>query len=596
MATVLSISETTPKIERNLSGNRETDVDDPAIYYDQNNPSQSIVIGTEKDAGLSVYDLNGQEIQTIDPGNVRYNNVDIVYNYNLNSGKADLAIASERNNDSLSIFKIDPNSKKLTDITSSELSDSSASIFGIDDGNTGAYGLATYDSIVDGKSYVFVTQNDDNKIAQLELSNDSEGNVTATVVRNLTVPSAGGHAEGLVIDRERGTLYVGQENSGIYKFDAEANGSNEYTVVDSISNGSGELKGDIEGLNIYYGNDGEGYLMASSQGSDSFAVYDREGNNEFMGSFQVGEGNGIDGVQSTDGIDILSRNLGGDFSDGLLVVQDGQNENNTTNFKYISLGDLANTNDFIELSTNSYNPRNPIAIGSFEEIEPDIEPEVEMEPEVEPKVEVEPDIEPKVEVEPGAIKTNFQQGANNYIGTIDTFIKEGFPDTNYSNANFLDADAQDDGLEVQSILHFDDIFGSDNSQIPENARIVSAQLELNIDNGGHGFQFHRLLQNFDNTSTWDSLDNGIQADGVEAATTADAVTGSISTGMMSVDVTNSIQEWQENPNSNHGWAILASGNNGVIFDSCDGSNPPNLIVEYTLDDNDIDITAMESDI
>ena len=37
MATVLPISETTPKIERNLSANRETDVDDPAIYYNQNN-------------------------------------------------------------------------------------------------------------------------------------------------------------------------------------------------------------------------------------------------------------------------------------------------------------------------------------------------------------------------------------------------------------------------------------------------------------------------------------------------------------------------------------------------------------------------------
>ena len=586
MATVLSISETTPKIERNLSGNRETDVDDPAIYYDQNNPSQSIVIGTEKDAGLGVYDLDGKEIQTIDPGNVRYNNVDIVYNFNLGSQKVDLAIASERNNDSLSVFKIDPSSKKLTDITSSELEDASMSIFGVDDGNTGAYGLATYDSIVDGKSYVFVTQNDGNKIAQLELSDDGEGNVTATVVRDLTVPSAGGKAEGLVIDRERGTLYVGQENFGIYKFDAEANGSNKYTVVDSINNGSGELKGDVEGLNIYYGDDGEGYLMASSQGSNSFAVYNREGNNQFLGSFQIGEGNGIDGVQSTDGIDILSRNLGGDFSDGILVVQDGQNENNTTNFKYISLSDLAETNDFMELSTNSYNPRNPIAIGTFEE------PEVE----VEPKVEIEPEVKPEVEVAPETIKTNFQQGANNYIGTIDTFIKEGSPDTNYSNANFLDADAQDDGLEVQSILHFDNIFGSGNSQIPENAQIVSAQLELNIDNGGNGFQFHRLMQNFDDTSTWNSLDNGIQVDGSEAMSTADAVTGSISTGMMSVNVTKSLQKWQENPDSNHGWAILPTGSNGVTFDSCDGSNPPNLIVEYTLDDNDIDITAMESDI
>ena len=104
-----------------------------------------------------------------------------------------------------------------------------------------------------------------------------------------------------------------------------------------------------------------------------------------------------------------------------------------------------------------------IAIGSFE------------------KPQVEQTLFPQPETK--TIQTNFQQGNNSYIGTVDTVIKKGFPDTNYSDDNFLDADKQDNGLPVQSILRFDNIFGSENNQIPYNAQIVSAQLELDTSNG-----------------------------------------------------------------------------------------------------------------
>ncbi len=197
------------------------------------------MIGTLKDGGLSVYDLNGQILQTIlpgEPGDVRYNNVDLVYGFNVAGAKLDLAIASDRENDTLAIYQVNPTTRQLTDITSSQIP---ASIFGINDGEQTAYGLATYTSPFTGKSYVFVSQRENNQVAQLELVDNGAGGVSAKVVRTLTVPIRtdgeleDAQVEGMVADRELGFLYVGQENGGIFKFSAEPTGSTTGTLIEA---------------------------------------------------------------------------------------------------------------------------------------------------------------------------------------------------------------------------------------------------------------------------------------------------------------------------------------------------------------------------
>ncbi|WP_044290951.1 phytase [Rivularia sp. PCC 7116] len=133
-------------------------------------------------------------------------------------------------------------------------------------------------------------------------------------------------------------------------------------VSDDISQGTNEftttnispLVPDIEGLSIYYGENGTGYLIANSQGDSSYAVFSREGNNEYLGSFVVGDNNGIDQVNESDGLDVINVPLGEEFPNGLLVVQDGANdpqnavedeeelENNSTNFKFVPWDEVAN--------------------------------------------------------------------------------------------------------------------------------------------------------------------------------------------------------------------------------------------------------------
>ena len=89
-----------------------------------------------------------------------------------------------------------------------------------------------------------------------------------------------------------------------------------------------------------------------------------------------------------------------------------------------------------------------------------------------------------------------------------------------------------------------------------------------------------MLQDWSDTDTWNTWSDGVRVDDVEAAATADAITGSVPTGMLAIDVTDSVTAWQNNPSSNFGWLILATDDNGVDFDSAEGAIAPKLIVEY----------------
>ncbi len=372
---VVNPTNETPNLIRTETG---ADADDPAIYVHPNNPDQSLVISTLKNAGLAVYDLNGQLLQTISPttpGDVRYNNVDIVYDFQLGNQTVDLAVATDRANDTLAIWNIDPQTRQLINVTDGSLSNPATSIFGIDDGEQTAYGLATYTNPNTGQNYVFVSQRDSNQIAQIELLPNANGTVTAFGIRLLTVPIPEGQeledaqVEGMVVDRELGVLYVGQENFGIWKFDAAVDGNTEGILVDEVGE---NIEADVEGLTIYYADNGNGYLLASSQGDNTFAVYEREGDNEFIGNFSIGDFANIDGAEESDGADVINVPLGNNFPNGLLVVQDGSNEpeviqqdpadgeiqNFNTNFKFIPWENVANAfEEPLEIDRFSYNPR-----------------------------------------------------------------------------------------------------------------------------------------------------------------------------------------------------------------------------------------------
>jgi len=138
------------------------------------------------------------------------------------------------------------------------------------------------------------------------------------------------------------------------------------------------------------------------------------------------------------------------------------------------------------------------------------------------------------------------------------------------------------GRHVQVLLRFEDLFGTGTGRIPADARIDSARLDLRVSDSGNPITLHRMLRAWADTDTWNSLAAGVHADGVEAAAAPDAVTGSISIGTLSIDVTASLVAWQADPAANFGWAILPTGTNGVDFNSAEGATPPTLTLDITF--------------
>ncbi|MBB3329553.1 hypothetical protein BDK63_000393 [Halomonas campaniensis] len=183
------------------------------------------------------------------------------------------------------------------------------------------------------------------------------------------------------------------------------------------------------------------------------------------------------------------------------------------------------------------------------------------------------------EPEPITATSQFQQGQDGYSGVVDTFLYEGQSRANRSSQKTLTVDSEERRGEMQTLIRFENIFGDAAGQIPLGATILSATLELQTTTSGDGATLHRMLRPWSDGDTWDSLQSGIQADGVEALAQADLETGFVTTGTTRLDVTTSLQAWADGEN-NLGWAFLPLGPDGWSFDSAEGMSPPRLIVEY----------------
>ncbi|MFQ5858180.1 MAG: phytase [Anaerolineae bacterium] len=291
--------------------------DDLAIWIHPTDPAQSTIIGTDKRGGLAVYDLTGHQLQYLPDG--KMNNVDIRYNFPLGGESVALITAGNRTNNSIAIYKVDPTTRLLENVAAGIIQ------VGIDE----AYGSCMYRSPITGR-YYFIVNDTDGDVEQWELFANHSGKVDATRVRSFSV---GSQTEGCVADDEFALLYVGEETVGIWKYGAEPGDETARTQVDQIGPG-GHLTGEVEGLTIYHGSDGTGYLIASSQGSNEFVIYRREGNNEYMTTFEIAAGNGIDGVSGTDGIDVTNFPLGPAFPQGVFIAQDHDNTHPTANQNY----------------------------------------------------------------------------------------------------------------------------------------------------------------------------------------------------------------------------------------------------------------------
>jgi 3-phytase len=269
-----------------------------------------VVIATDKKSGLHVYDLQGRELQYLPDG--KMNNVDFRDGFLLAGQPVTLVTASNRSDRSIAIYRFDADTRRLTAVADG------VQPTGLDD----PYGLCMYRSAKTGKTYVFINSGE-GPLNQWELVDAGNGKVKANLVREMMFDS---QTEGCVADDETGLLFINEEDAAMWRLGAEPDAGSERTAVDRVD-GNPAIKDDLEGVGLYDLGGGRGYLVVSSQGNDSYAVYRREGAQDYLGSFVVvGDGlRGIDGISETDGLDVSSRNLGPGFETGAMVAQDGRN-------------------------------------------------------------------------------------------------------------------------------------------------------------------------------------------------------------------------------------------------------------------------------
>jgi 3-phytase len=319
-----------PVVETDPSPHAGDTADDSVIWIHPIDPALSLVIGDDKDGGLIVWGLDGKQLQYVN--GTLYNNIDLRYNFPLSGSFSDgtshthvaLVGVGDEGNGEIDFFKVNPAARRLEPAGSVR----TQSLI--------PYGSCMYHSPVSGKYYYFVNAKS-GVVQQFDLSSAS-GTVTGQMVRTFDV---GTQTEGCVADDELGYLYIGEELVGVWKYGAEPGGGATRTQVDAA--GAGRLVADVEGVTIYYNSDRTGYLIVSSQGNSTFAVYTREGSNSYLGSFEVGANGSIDAVSGSDGLDVTNFPLGSGFPSGLLVVHDNANSGAAaSNHKFVRWESVAN--------------------------------------------------------------------------------------------------------------------------------------------------------------------------------------------------------------------------------------------------------------
>jgi len=292
----------------------EDGADDPAIWVNEQDPSKSLIYGTDKEWGILVYDLEGKLVQSYQLG--RINNVDIVQ-----TEQGSVLAATDRTTNSLLVAMIDEKGKFVE-----------SSIIRQKAGIPVVYGCCLYKSPKTGKAYAFMVDKSQGDVEQWEITPGS-----SISVEHKRSWSVGAKSEGMVADNKRGILYIGEEEKGIWAYKAEPDQDTERDTVLLLETHG--FSADVEGLCIYSEEGRQDILVASMQGNHKFAMV-RIPTNQYMGSFAV-SAKTVDQVEECDGIEATSLALNEHLPKGMFVVHDGTNSNavDTTkanqNFKFI---------------------------------------------------------------------------------------------------------------------------------------------------------------------------------------------------------------------------------------------------------------------
>jgi len=312
------------------------DTDDPAIWIHPTDPSQSLIVGTDKnpeDGALYVFDLDGKILpeRTVRPL-LRVNNVDIEYGLMLGGEPVDIAVCTERGANKIRVYSL-PDMK--------EIDNGGIDVFTGEEGRQAMpMGISLYKRPSDGTIYAIVGRKSgpsEGYLWQYKLEDDGNGNVIGTKVREFGAYSGLNEIEAIAVDDPLGYVYYSDEGSGVRKYhaDPDAEGAAEELAIFANVFGPDGFTRDNEGISIYQVNDGTGYILVSDQHANKFRIYKREGEADdphkhlFVRSVPVR-------TNESDGSEITSVVVNDNFPNGLFVAM---SDNRT--FHYYSWDDIA---------------------------------------------------------------------------------------------------------------------------------------------------------------------------------------------------------------------------------------------------------------
>ena len=273
------------------------DADDPVLWADAKDPARALWIGTDKSDGLYVHGLDGKVRQFFADGPL--NNVDLRDGFVVDGRSYVLIAAAERARFGIVTYLLDPATLEVKP-------------YGFIPTDMGEpYGFCMGKR---GEAIYLMPNNKNGEARQYRVTAGPAGPV-ATLERTLKVAT---QTEGCVVDDEAQVFYLGEEDTGIWRFDFDPKAPAAPRLVYGVD--GKVLTADVEGLTIM--RDGaRRYLVASSQGDSTYPVWQIEGEAYvYKGRFAV-EGGAIDNVTVTDGIDAWSGPIG-PYPQGAIAMHD----------------------------------------------------------------------------------------------------------------------------------------------------------------------------------------------------------------------------------------------------------------------------------
>ena len=302
------------------------DSDDPALWINQEEPSKSLIIGTDKetDGAIYVFNLEGKIIEEKTVRNIkRPNNVDVEYGLMLNGTLTDIAVTAERETNSIRVFSL-PDMKPVDN--------GGIAVFAGEELRA-PMGLSLYKRPADGAIYAIVSRKEgpaENYLWQYLLKDDGNGNVSAEKVREFGQYSGIKEIEAIAVDDQLGYVYYSDEQYGIRKYFADPDAPDADKELGIIF--TQDYWEDNEGISIYPLDEKTGYILVSDQSANRFRIYTREGTPAVVDLEDPEDNEPANphlhklikivnvSTNNSDGSEVANVNLGPNFPNGIFVA------------------------------------------------------------------------------------------------------------------------------------------------------------------------------------------------------------------------------------------------------------------------------------